>query len=56
MAELEEDVVALMCKRVYDLSGVLGKSVKVPLPGVPAHMRACGVCAAGLDKNGQCYP
>jgi len=30
--ELEEDVVALMRKRVYDLSGVLGKSVKVPLP------------------------
>ncbi len=30
MEELEEDVVALMRKRVYDLSGVLGKSVKVP--------------------------
>ena len=32
MEELEEDVVALMRKRVYDLSGVLGKSVKVTLP------------------------
>ena len=29
MEVLEEDVVALMRKRVYDLSGVLGKTVKV---------------------------
>ena len=27
--ELEDDVVALMRKRVYDVAGVLGKSVKV---------------------------
>jgi len=29
MAELEDDTVALMRKRVYDLAGVLGKGVKV---------------------------
>ena len=29
MAELEDDVVALMRKRVYDVCGVLGKTVKV---------------------------
>ena len=29
MSELEDDAVALMRKRVYDLAGVLGKGVKV---------------------------
>lgn len=29
MEELEDDTVALMRKRVYDLAGVLGKGVKV---------------------------
>lgn len=29
MSELEDDTVALMRKRVYDLAGVLGKGVKV---------------------------
>jgi DNA topoisomerase-2 len=29
MEELEEDTVALMRKRVYDMAGVLGKGVKV---------------------------
>ena len=29
MSELEEDAVAVMRKRVYDLAGVLGKGVKV---------------------------
>ncbi len=29
MAELEEDVLALMRKRVYDVAGVLGKGCKV---------------------------
>lgn len=33
MAYLEEDVVALMKKRVVDLAGCLGKSVKVELNG-----------------------
>lgn len=28
MSELEEDAIALMRKRVYDLAGVLGKGVK----------------------------
>ena len=31
MAELEDDTVALMRKRVYDLAGVLGKGVKASL-------------------------
>jgi DNA topoisomerase II len=30
MTHLEEDTVALMSKRVYDMAGVLGKGVKVP--------------------------
>ena len=29
MSELEDDAIALMRKRVYDLAGVLGKGVKV---------------------------
>ena len=29
MSELDDDAVALMRKRVYDLAGVLGKGVKV---------------------------
>ncbi|PON46642.1 DNA topoisomerase II-type [Trema orientale] len=33
MTHLEEDVVALMKKRVFDLAGCLGKSVKVELNG-----------------------
>ena len=33
MQELEEDVVALMRKRVYDVAGVLGKGCKVSLNG-----------------------
>lgn len=33
MVHLEEDVVALMKKRVVDLAGTLGKSVKVELNG-----------------------
>jgi DNA topoisomerase-2 len=33
MTELEDDVVALMSKRVFDIAGCLGKSVKVELNG-----------------------
>ncbi|KAL1223306.1 DNA topoisomerase 2 [Cardamine amara subsp. amara] len=33
MTELENDVVALMSKRVFDIAGCLGKSVKVELNG-----------------------
>lgn len=29
MSELEDDTISLMRKRVYDLAGVLGKTVKV---------------------------
>ena len=29
MSELEEDTIALFRKRVYDMAGILGKSVKV---------------------------
>lgn len=35
MASLEDDAVALMRKRVYDLAGVLGKTVKVTPPPSP---------------------
>ncbi|XP_010463992.1 PREDICTED: DNA topoisomerase 2-like isoform X2 [Camelina sativa] len=35
MTELESDVVALMNKRVFDIAGCLGKSVKVELNGKP---------------------
>ena len=31
MSELEDDTVALMRKRIYDLAGVLGKGVKASL-------------------------
>lgn len=33
MATLDEDMVALMKKRVYDLAGILGKTTKVFLNG-----------------------
>ena len=33
MTRLEDDVVALMRKRVFDLAGCLGKAVKVELNG-----------------------
>lgn len=33
MTHLEDDVVALMRKRVFDLAGCLGKTVKVELNG-----------------------
>lgn len=33
MIELEDDVVALMSKRVFDIAGCLGKTVKVELNG-----------------------
>jgi DNA gyrase/topoisomerase IV subunit B len=33
MAELEEDTMALMRKRVYDVAGVLGKGCKVSVGG-----------------------
>jgi hypothetical protein len=32
MAELEEETVELMRKRVYDMAGMLGKTVKVRAP------------------------
>ena len=33
MTELEEDTVALMCKRVYDAAGNIGKNTKIFLNG-----------------------
>lgn len=41
MTELEEDTVALMEKRLYDVAGVLGDGCKVGAPGVT------GVCLGG---------
>lgn len=49
MERLEDDTVALMRKRVYDLAGVLGKTVKVGLGlrGFVGGVHACvGMCKA----------
>lgn len=40
MTWLEEDVVALMKKRVIDVAGCLGKTVKVELNGQPFHFKS----------------
>ncbi|KAI3445041.1 hypothetical protein Pfo_001706 [Paulownia fortunei] len=40
MSYLEEDVVALMKKRVIDVAGCLGKTVKVELNGQPFHFKS----------------
>lgn len=40
MHELEADTVALMRKRVYDLAGVLGKTVKVYLNGARLSIKS----------------
>lgn len=40
MAYLEEDVVALMKKRVLDMAGCLGKTVKVELNGSLIRMKS----------------
>lgn len=40
MDHLEDDVVALMKKRVLDLAGTLGKSVKVELNGVRVPIKS----------------
>ncbi len=42
MEELEDDTVALMRKRVYDLAGVLGKGVKVGTLLVSRHTGVWG--------------
>lgn len=39
MTKLEEDVVALMKKRVIDMAGCLGKTVKVELNGQSFHFK-----------------
>ncbi len=53
MSELEEDAVALMRKRVYDLAGVLGKGVKVTtlLEDGLVSMQANN-CNRGTEKLG----
>jgi DNA topoisomerase-2 len=40
MAALDEDVVSLLSKRVYDMAGVLGKGVKVTLNGEAVPIKA----------------
>ncbi|KAI5070065.1 hypothetical protein GOP47_0014408 [Adiantum capillus-veneris] len=40
MATLEDDIVALMSKRVVDLAGCLGKSVKVELNGLQLRIKS----------------
>lgn len=47
MSELEEDVVSLMRKRVYDCAGVLGKGVKVG--GVCTVCVGVGLYACGCE-------
>ena len=37
MSELEEDTIALMRKRVYDMAGLLGRTVKVGWQSCPAQ-------------------
>ncbi|CAA7041898.1 unnamed protein product [Microthlaspi erraticum] len=40
MTSLEDDVVALMSKRVFDIAGCLGKTVKVELNGVQVPVKS----------------
>lgn len=45
LQELEEDAVALMRKRVYDMAGVLGKTCKARLSA--ARSMPCPACGVG---------
>lgn len=40
MTSLEDDVVALMSKRVFDIAGCLGKTVKVELNGIRVPVKS----------------
>jgi DNA topoisomerase-2 len=40
MERLDEDIVALMKKRVYDLAGIFGANVKVILNGQPIKINS----------------
>lgn len=55
MSELEDDVVALMKKRVIDLAGTLGKTVKVELNGqrvpVKTFQQYVDLYLKSADKN-----
>ena len=55
MTELEDDVVALMKKRVVDLAGTLGKTVKVELNGqklpVKTFQQYVDLYLKSVDKN-----
>ena len=55
MTELEDDVVALMKKRVVDLAGTLGKTVKVELNGqklpVKTFQQYVDLYLKSADKN-----
>ena len=46
LGRLEEAMVALMRKRVYDLAGVLGKGVKARTMHAARDARACATCFA----------
>ena len=48
MEELEEDTVELMRKRVYDMAGILGKTVKVCVCGVCGWRALGGVGVRGV--------
>ncbi|XP_030539127.1 DNA topoisomerase 2 isoform X2 [Rhodamnia argentea] len=55
MTQLEDDVVALMKKRVIDLAGCLGKTVKVELNGKRVTVKTfadyVGLCLKSASKN-----
>ena len=42
MEELEEDIVALFCKRAYDIAGLAGGKVRVSLNGKPIKLQNFG--------------
>lgn len=60
MSYLEEDVVALMSKRVLDIAGCLGKTVKVELNGkrlaIKSFVEYVGLYLASASKSGREEP
>lgn len=55
MTELEEDTVALMRKRVYDVAGVLGKGCKVCVCGGRGRCRLHATCLKLFDMLMHAY-
>ena len=56
MTELEDDTVALMCKRVYDAAGNIGKNTKVFLNGERLKVKGFMITSTFTWRAGRTPP